>query len=274
MNLKRGDYKLMKNYLELGKRILNKGHTEESRIGGTLALHNEVLNFNLEHGFPLMTTKHVGRKSIIIETLWYLKGTTSINYLKNNNVHVWDEFATNDDIGKTYSYQFRNFEGIDQVKDVIEILSSDYTSRRAIINLYNVRRLDEMSIPPCIATIQFNRYKINNTWYIDTSVYQRSGDFCLGVPYDIAEMALLTHIIAAYTDSKPGRLGFFYSNIHVYKAHIDTLKKQLEEEPGKLPQIELDIEAIKKTEPENLKEDMFKITNVKKGRKKFKYELF
>lgn len=267
----------MQNYRNLGNKILNNGILEQTRIGSTLSLHNEVLSFDLNKGFPLMTTKHVGHKSIIAETLWYLKGTTSIAYLKENGVHVWDKFADdNDDIGRTYSWQFRNFNGVDQVKEVINKLNreDDITDRRAIINLYNVSELDTMSIPPCIGTIQFNAYYINGEKLIDASVYQRSGDFCLGAPYDIAEMALLTHIIGAYTDSKPMNMAFFYSNVHVYTAHIETLKEQLKIEPTELPQVILNKERIKELEPEDLTKNLFKFEGVRTDRKKFKYELF
>lgn len=267
----------MDNYNALGHKILQKGILEQTRIGSTYSLHNEMLSFDLNKSFPLMTTKHVGHKSIIHETLWYLKGTTSIEYLKENNVHVWDKFADQDnDIGKTYSWQFRNFNGVDQVKDVIQRLNRDdgITDRRAIINLYNVSELKEMSIPPCIATIQFNVYYVDGVKLIDASVYQRSADFCLGVPYDIAEMALLTHIIAAYTDSKPMNMTIFYSNIHVYTAHVETLKEQLKEEVKLHPVLFVDTESVKAVEPEDLKPAFFVLTDIPEGRKKFAYELF
>lgn len=222
-----------------------------------------------------MTTKHVGFKSIVTETLWYLQGTTSIKYLEDNKVYVWSKFADdNKDIGKTYSYQFRNFAGVDQVEEVIKLLNEDgTTNRRAIINLYNVGELDEMSIPPCIATIQFNAFWVKGVKYIDASIYQRSADFCLGVPYDIAEMALLTHIIGVYTDATPRNMTFFYSNIHVYTPHIDTLKLQLQQTPKELPTLILNKEAIKQVRPEHLTHDMFALIGTVK-RDKFSYELF
>jgi thymidylate synthase len=268
----------MRNYIELGKRILNLGHIEKTRIGETLALHNQVLSFNLwTERFPLMTTKFVGPKSIINETLWYLKGTTNTKYLTDNNIHVWDKFAAIDgEIGKTYSYQFRNFGGIDQFLEVIKNLNNikGITSRRAIINLYNIKDLEEMSIPPCIAIIQFNLYEDAGFRWLDTSVYQRSADFCLGVPYDIAEMALLAEIVGAYTHSIPDNLTIFYSNIHVYKEHIETLKKQLEVEPKELPILIADVFRIENTKPEDLTEDMFIFSGISEDRKKFHYELF
>jgi thymidylate synthase len=267
----------MQNYNDLGNKILNNGILEKTRIGSTISLHNEVLSFDLTKGFPLMTTKHVGHKSIVTETLWYLKGTTSIAYLKENGVHVWDKFANeHDDIGKTYSWQFRNFNGVDQVKEVIKKLNREdnITDRRAIINLYNVSEINKMSIPPCITSVQFNVYYVNEEKFIDTSVSQRSGDFCLGVPYDIADMALLTHIIAAYTDSKPANITFFYSNVHIYTAHIETLKEQLKIEPTALPEVILNKEKIKELEPEDLTKDLFEFKGIKTDRKKFKYELF
>lgn len=268
----------MNNYIRLGKKILKSGHSENSRIGPTTALHNQALSYDLTKGFPLMTTKRVGPKQIINETIWYLKGTTSINFLEEKKVFVWSKFADeNKDIGKTYSYQFRNFCGVDQVKEVIKLLNNDkdkFTNRRAIINLYNVAELDEMSIPPCIATIQFNVYWIKDVKYLSTTVNQRSADFCLGVPYDIAEMALLANIIGVYTNSIPKNLTIFYSNIHVYNAHIEELKLQLENPVLELPTLVMNDELIRNTEPEDLTEDMFDIINIKKGRPIHKYELF
>lgn len=263
------------NYIDLGHKILKEGILEKTRVGNTLALHNQMMSFNLQKGFPLFTSKHVGHKSIIIETLWYLKGTTSIKYLEDNKVFVWSKFADeNGDIGKTYSWQFRNFNGVDQVMDVIKRLNAEgeYTDRRAIINLYNVSELEEMSIPPCIGTIQFNAYWVAGQKYVDSSIYQRSGDFCLGVPYDIAEMALLTHIIAAYTDAKPMNMTFFYSNLHVYTIHTKTLNEQLKEPLGKFPKLKYDALKIKEVKPEELTLDLFSFKGIEK-RKKFAYEL-
>jgi len=265
----------MKNYIELGKKILEEGHIENTRIGATLALHNQVLSYDLTRGFPLMTSKHVGQKSIVHETLWYLSGTTNVKYLEDNKVMVWSKFADeNGEIGKTYAYQFRNFNGVDQVEEVIKMLNDNtQTNRRAIINLYNVGDLDEMSIPPCIAMIQFNTYFKHGYKFLDTTIMQRSADFCLGVPYDIAEMALLAHIIAAYTDSTPKDITFFYSNIHVYTAHIRELEKQLKNKHLPLPEVYLDKEAITKVRPEEIEFDWIKFIGVKK-RPKYSYELF
>lgn len=268
----------MQNYKELGKKLIEQGIRQQTRLEPTLALHNQMLSFDLTKGFPLMTTKYVGPKSIIAETIWYLQGTTNIEYLEKNNVFVWSMFADkNKDIGKTYSYQFRNFCGVDQVKEVINQLSKFHedgiTDRRAIINLYNTADLKEMSIPPCIALLQFNIYEDQGTVYLDSSIYQRSADFCLGVPYDIAEMALITHIIAEYVDAVPRNMAIFYSNIHVYEPHIATLKLQLEEDIKELPKLEVS-KLVKLTLPEDLTTDMFNITSIPKGRKKFSYELF
>lgn len=269
----------MKNYVTLGNKILKQGHIEKTRVGKTLALHNQELQFDLTKGFPLMTTKYVGPLSVIHELLWYLKGTTSIKYLKDNNVHVWDKFAdSNDEVGKTYSYQFRNFNGIDQLQNAIDELKkfddTGETNRRVIINLYNPSDLPAMSIPPCITSIQFNIYIKKGAKCLDSSIYQRSADFCLGVPYDIAEMALLTEIMAVYSGSVARNMSIFYSNVHVYDAHKATLKQQLLEEPKELPWLYIDKPAIRKTKPEELTRDMFEIMSIPENRKKFIYELF
>lgn len=269
----------MKNYVSLGNRLIKSGIKQNSRIGPTRALHNQVLKYDLTKGFPLMTTKFVGHRSIITETIWYLQGTESIKYLEDNKVFVWSQFADeNKSVGKTYSYQFRNFGGVDQVKEVIKRLTKDddekFTDRRAIINLFNTAELDEMSIPPCIATIQFNVYWVKGIKYIDATINQRSADFCLGVPYDIAEMALLTHIIGAYVNARPKNMAIFYSNIHVYEAHVEVLKEQLKEEPKELPTLIIDTRAVAKSEPENIQKEWFIIIDIPEGRKKFSYELF
>jgi len=271
----------MINYTRLGQKILREGHVEKTRVGDTISLHNQVLEFDLQKEFPLMTTKHVGQKSIIAETLWYLKGTTNIKYLNDNGVHVWDKFAdVNGEIGKTYSYQFRNFAGIDQFMDVIKKLNNNtITDRRAIINLYNVGELDQMSIPPCIPLIQFNKYSIDEVDYVNSSIYQRSADFCLGVPYDIAEMALLTEIVATYTHARANSMSIFYSNIHVYKAHVETLNQQIMDTlilpNNELPvKLILDKDKILANKPEDLQIEMFSFQNIPKNRKKYVYELF
>lgn len=269
----------MKNYIKLGQRILKQGIRQETRLVSTLALHNQSLSFDLTKGFPLMTTKHVGQKSIIVETLWYLKGHTNIEYLNKNNVHVWDMFADeHGEIGKTYSYQFRNFNGVDQVMEVINKLNQFHvdgiTDRRAIINLYNTAELNEMSIPPCITMLQFHIYKQKGKIYLDSTITQRSADFCLGVPYDIAEMALLTHIIATYVKAIPKNMTIFYANIHVYEAHIEVLKEQLQAVPQKLPTLIIDRTKVLETKPEDLELEMFTFIDVLKTRKKYYYELF
>lgn len=266
----------MKNYVDLGIKILNEGILEKTRVGNAYALHGESLSFNLKEGFPLLTTKKVGHKSIIHEALWYLKGTTSIDYLESNKVFVWSKFANeHNDIGKTYSFQFRNFNGIDQVAESIKKLQdSSYTDRRNIINLYNVSDLAEMSIPPCISLIQLYTYfDDKNVKQLDLVAYQRSADFCLGVPYDIAEMAVLANVFAAYGDAEPNKLIIQYGNVHVYKVHADTLELQLKEKPEKLPVLEVDREAIKAVQPEDIKAEMFTITGIKKDRTVYSYEL-
>lgn len=226
----------MKNYMKLGHNILKNKNVVSSRNGEIYANYGESLKFDLKKGFPLLTNKYINFDHILHETIWYLKGTDKITYLKENNIHIWNLWADdNDSIGPTYGVQWRNFNGIDQVKQVVEDLKTNKYSRRIIINGWNVNQLDEMALPPCLVLLQFNVDKNNK---LHTVVYQRSGDFAIGVPYDIAEMALLTHILANICDLKLGELTMQYGNIHLYMEHVDVFKKiQSKNKMYKLPKL-------------------------------------
>lgn len=216
----------MRNYLDLGLKIINEGKWLDSRNGKIKALFGEQLKFDLTDGFPLMTTKYINFEHIKHETFWYLKGTDKIDYLKEHNINIWNLWADeNNSIGPTYGVQWRNFNNTnyDQVLEVIRLIKEDPFSRRIIINGWSPSQLDKMALPPCLVLIQFH---VDNYNKLHTTVYQRSADFCLGVPYDIAEMALLTYIIAEYTNKQVGTLTVHYGNIHFYEEHIETFKNE------------------------------------------------
>lgn len=228
----------MKNYMTLGFKILKKNNLVVSRNGDIYALYGETLKFDLQKGFPLLTNKFINFNHIIHETLWYLKGTDKITYLKENNINIWNLWADeNESIGPTYGVQWRNFNGIDQLKIAINDLKNNKFSRRIIISGWNVGQLSEMKLPPCLVLIQFN---VDNNNNLHSVIYQRSGDFAIGVPYDIAEMALLTHIIANVCDLTPGTLTIQYGNIHIYKEHVDSFVNiQAKNKIHRLPKLKI-----------------------------------
>ena len=239
----------MKSYLDLGNRILKNGTTITGRNGKVKALFGEQLKFDLKDGFPLLTTKYINFNHILHETIWYLKGTDKITYLKDNKINIWNLWADeNDSIGPTYGVQWRDFNGMkkDQVKEAIELLRHDPHSRRIIITGWNPLQLRDMKLPPCLVLIQFH---VDDDLKLHTTVYQRSADFCIGVPYDIAEMALLTHIIANIVNMEIGTLTMQYGNIHLYQEHQQIFRDiQSQRETRKLPKLEikhiLDIDNI------------------------------
>lgn len=228
----------MRNYIELGSKIIMDGKYKKGRNATTLSMTGQMLEFNMADGFPLLTSKYINFNHILHETLWYLQGTTSIEYLHKHNIHIWDNWAKNNDIGKTYGYQWREFNGNDELGDqwinAQILLKSNPTSRRIIINGWNPLQLHEMALPPCLINLHF----LSNEGKLDLVVYQRSADFCLGVPYDIAEMALLLHIMARDTDLKPNKLTIMYGDIHIYENHISKfVNVQMQREPRELPRL-------------------------------------
>lgn len=223
----------MKNYLSLGVRLLLGGVEQNQRNGKTFSLFSQTLDFDLRNGFPMLSTKYINFQHIVHETLWYLKGTNKLDYLHEHNIHIWDAWATDNSIGRTYGVQWRDFNGVDQVAEVIKTLKTN-PDRRMIITGWNPAELNQMALPPCLTLMQF--HVENNNLHM--SVYQRSGDFCLGVPYDIAEMALLQTLIASVCDMTPATLSFFYGNVHMYENHVEAFKTiQLSRTTRPLPEL-------------------------------------
>jgi thymidylate synthase len=259
----------MENYNHLAKKILTEGDIKISRQGVTTrSLSGESLKIDLRKGFPLLTNKFIRFNHIGTEVLWYLKGTDKITYLKENNVHIWDSWADeHDSIGKTYGYQWRNFnsEGIDQIQQAIDLLKNEPTSRRIIVNGWNPAQLNEMRLPPCVMTLQF----ISNGKYLDLVVYQRSADYAIGVPYDIAEMALINMMVASIVNMTPRYLIMQFGDVHVYNPHVEALSAQIEKEIKELPTLTIN---IKNKLEDYIRQDF--VLNNYSTKEKIKYEVY
>lgn len=227
----------MKNYQNLLKKILEKGTKRNDRTGtGTISLFGEQLKFDLSKGFPLVTTKQTFWKGIVHELIWTLSGNTNINYLKDNGVNIWNEWADeNGELGLVYGKQWRDFnsQGIDQISNVIYQIKNNPYSRRHLVVTYNPAQVDKMALPPCPAFFQF--YVSNGK--LSMHLYQRSADMFLGVPFDIAVYAALTHLIAKVCKLDPGKLIISYGDVHIYNNHIDQVKLQLTRKPFPLPKL-------------------------------------
>ena len=228
----------MKQYLDLIDHVLKNGAKKEDRTGtGTISIFGYQMRFNLQQGFPLLTTKKLHLRSIIYELLWFLKGNTNIKYLNDNNVTIWNEWADkNGDLGHIYGYQWRCWptpDGnyIDQITQVINDIKNNPNSRRIIVNAWNVGELNKMALPPCHILFQF--YVVNNT--LSCHLYQRSADIFLGVPFNIASYALLTMMIAQATNLKYGNFVHTLGDAHIYLNHIEQSKLQLTRKPRSLP---------------------------------------
>jgi thymidylate synthase len=228
----------MKAYLQLVENVLINGAKKIDRTGtGTLSIFGHQNRYNLQEGFPLVTTKKVHLKSIIHELLWFLKGDTNISYLKHNNVKIWDEWADkNGELGPVYGYQWRSWptnEGgnVDQIKNVINDIKTNPDSRRLIVSAWNVGQISKMALPPCHSLFQF--YINNNT--LSCQLYQRSADVFLGVPFNIASYALLTMMIAQVCNLKLGDFVHTIGDAHLYLNHIEQAKLQLSRQPKKSP---------------------------------------
>lgn len=224
-----------KKYIKLAKKVISQGTITHDRTGtGTYSLFGERVKYNLQKGFPLLTSKKVYFKGIVHELIWFLRGDTNIKYLKDHNVRIWDEWADEEgNLGPVYGKQWRNWGGVDQVSQVIESLKSNPSSRRHIVNAWNVGEIKDMALPPCHMMFQFY---VRKGEFLDCQLYQRSADLFLGVPFNIASYALLTHIIAHLTNLKPGKLIHVMGDVHVYSNHTEQMLLQIQRyEMGKRP---------------------------------------
>ncbi|MCW5624673.1 MAG: thymidylate synthase [Burkholderiales bacterium] len=232
----------MQQYHDLMRRILDTGARKTDRTGtGTLSVFGAQMRFDLTDGFPLITTKKVHVKSIVHELLWFLAGDTNVRYLRENGVTIWDEWADADgDLGPVYGYQWRSWptpdgRHVDQIKGVIESLRSNPDSRRHIVSAWNVGQLDQMALPPCHAFFQF--YVADGR--LSCQLYQRSADIFLGVPFNIASYALLTHLIARAAGLEVGDFVHTLGDAHLYSNHLEQARLQLTREPRPLPRLVL-----------------------------------
>lgn len=232
----------MKQYLDLLQRIMDEGVHKEDRTGtGTISIFGHQMRFNLEEGFPLVTTKKLHLKSIIHELLWFLKGDTNVKYLQENGVRIWNEWADeNGDLGHIYGYQWRSwpdYEGgfIDQITEAVETIKKNPDSRRIIVSAWNVADIKNMNLPPCHAFFQF--YVADRR--LSLQLYQRSADTFLGVPFNIASYALLLQMVAQVTGLKAGEFIHTLGDTHIYLNHLEQVRLQLTRTPRPLPKMRI-----------------------------------
>jgi thymidylate synthase len=232
----------MQQYNDLLRHVMQHGTKKEDRTGtGTVSVFGYQMRFNLQNGFPLVTTKKVHTKSIIHELLWFLKGETNIKYLKDNGVSIWDEWADeNGNLGPVYGYQWRswpsaNGEHIDQITQLIDQIKKNPDSRRLLVNAWNVSEISKMKLPPCHILFQF--YVADGK--LSCQLYQRSADLFLGVPFNIASYALLTHMVAQVCDLEVGEFIHTLGDAHIYSNHFEQVNLQLTREPLPLPTLKL-----------------------------------
>lgn len=230
----------MKQYLDYLKHILTHGVEKIDRTGtGTLSVFGYQMRFNLQEGFPLVTTKKLHTKSIIHELLWFLRGDTNVKYLQENGVSIWNEWAdANGDLGPVYGKQWRSWEThdgrvIDQIANVVKQIKTNPDSRRLIVNAWNVGELDKMALPPCHMMFQF--YVANNK--LSCQLYQRSADSFLGVPFNIASYSLLVCMMAQQCDLEPGEFVWTGGDCHIYLNHLEQVKLQISRHPYPLPKL-------------------------------------
>ena len=232
----------MKQYLDLMKYVRESGTEKGDRTGtGTLSVFGYQMRFNLEEGFPLVTTKKVHLKSIIYELLWFLKGSTNIDYLNEHGVSIWDEWADErGELGPVYGAQWRSWptqdgSSIDQISEVINQIKANPDSRRLIVSAWNVSQIDSMALPPCHTMFQF--YVADGK--LSCQLYQRSADIFLGVPFNIASYALLVLMMAKVTGLKPGEFVHTLGDAHLYLNHLDQVDEQLKRQPFPLPKMSI-----------------------------------
>jgi len=232
----------MKQYLELMRHVKDNGVDKMDRTGvGTRSVFGYQMRFDLSEGFPLLTTKQLHFKSIVHELLWFLKGDTNIQYLNDNGVRIWNEWADeNGNLGPVYGHQWRSWTGangqtIDQISNLIKEIHQNPNSRRLMINAWNVAQIDEMALPPCHCLVQFNVAQGR----LSCQLYQRSADIFLGIPFNMASYALLTLMVAKVMDLQPGEFIHTLGDAHLYLNHLAQVDLQLARVPGPLPTVTL-----------------------------------
>jgi len=236
----------VKQYLDLCKHVLEKGTKKEDRTGtGTISTFGYQMRFDLKEGFPLLTTKKLHVKSIVHELLWFLKGDTNVEYLQENGVRIWNEWADeNGELGPVYGHQWRSWSGangetIDQITNLIDTIKNNPDSRRMIVSAWNVADVDHMALPPCHCLFQF--YVADGK--LSCQLYQRSADVFLGVPFNIASYALLTMMVAQVCDLEVGEFVHTFGDVHIYQNHLDQVNLQLSREPRSLPTLSINPEV-------------------------------
>jgi len=236
----------MRSYLNLLAHILNHGVQKQDRTGiGTLSVFGYQMRFDLEDGFPILTTKKIHLKSVIYELLWFLRGDTNVRYLQAHGVRIWNEWADeNGDLGPVYGAQWRSWRGadgktIDQIAQVVHEIQHNPNSRRMIVSAWNVAELEKMALPPCHCLFQF--YVANGR--LSCQLYQRSADVFLGVPFNIASYSLLTMMMAQVTGLRAGEFVHTFGDVHLYLNHVEQAKLQLSREPFPLPQMKINPEV-------------------------------
>ena len=232
----------MRQYLDLMRHARDRGVARGDRTGtGTKGIFGYQMRFDLADGFPLLTTKRLHRPSIVHELLWFLAGDTNIRYLNENGVRIWDEWADgNGDLGPVYGRQWRSWprpdgSTVDQIARVVEEIRTDPDSRRLVVSAWNVGELDAMVLPPCHCLFQFHVAEGR----LSCQLYQRSADIFLGVPFNIASYALLTHLVAHVCGLEPGEFVHTFGDAHLYLNHLDQAEEQLSRIPGRLPRLRL-----------------------------------
>ncbi|EOR23513.1 thymidylate synthase [Niallia nealsonii AAU1] len=232
----------MRQYLDLCEHIISNGVRKEDRTGtGTISTFGYQMRFDLSEGFPLITTKKLHLRSIIYELLWFLNGDTNVKYLQDHNVRIWNEWADEKgNLGPVYGHQWRSWttrEGntVDQISELIHTIKTNPDSRRLIVSAWNVGDIEKMALPPCHCLFQF--YVADGK--LSCQLYQRSADVFLGVPFNIASYALLTHMIAQVCDLEVGDFVHSFGDVHIYTNHIEQVKLQLTRDPKPLPQLKI-----------------------------------
>lgn len=236
----------MRQYLDLLQYILDRGVVKDDRTGtGTLSVFGYQMRFDLQQGFPLLTTKKLHLKSIIYELLWFLRGDTNVRFLQEHGVHIWDEWADErGELGPVYGSQWRSWKTpdgrtIDQIAQVVRQIQTNPNSRRLIVSAWNPGEVEYMALPPCHALFQF--YVAQGR--LSCQLYQRSADVFLGVPFNIASYALLTLMVAQVCNLQPGEFVHTFGDVHLYRNHIEQARLQLTRQPYPLPQMKLNPQA-------------------------------